>query len=297
MNAELPRPAAIVTDSLSAADPSLREQLSGALMYAYVTGIEPAATREDKITSLAVVDALLAGKKVGTSAPNPEEIKAIYQAQPEDKDIVHICPSRKVSGWYEQALAARGELNRKIEIVDVSASAGTGLYIGEALRLAREGKGADAIIEELHAFEKRVFVLSLVHDPKYLDAGGRAQQALAKAASLLGMKVLVDPGIREEPTIPRRDRTRSKVFEQMIGLIQEDGRPIDHISFGWSENGTSAQGPLRTVDPVAEAGVLWERLGKQREGATQTIFKLSPAAVVHVGPGNMSAAILMREPS
>lgn len=266
-------------------------------MYAYVTRIEPAAIREDNITSLAVVDALLAGKKVETSAPNPWEIKIVYQAQPEKMDIVHICPSRKVSGWYEQALAARGELNRKIEIIDVSASAGTGLYIGEALRLAREGKGADAIIKELEAFEKRVLVLSLVHDPKYLDAGGRAQKALAKAASLLGMKVLVDPGVREAPTIPRRDRTRSKVFEQMIELIQEDGRPIEHISFGWSENGTHAEGPLSAVNPIAEAGVLWERLGTQRDGATQTIFKLSPAAVVHVGPGNMSAAILMRKPS
>lgn len=291
------RPVRIVTDSLSAADPSLREQLSGALMYAYVTGIEPVGIREDKITSLQVVDALLAGKKVGTSAPNPQEIKAVHDAQPKDVDCVYVCPSRKVSGWHDQLLATQEELHRKIRIIDASASAGTGLYIGEALRLAREGKGADAIVEELKAFDKRVLVLSLVHDPKFLDAGGRAEQALAKVASLLGMKVLVNPGIRESPTIPVRDRTRSKVFEQMIELIQKDGRPIEHISFGWSENGTSAQGPLSLVNPIAEAGVLWERLGTQREGATKTIFKLSPAAVVHVGPGNISAAIIMRKPS
>jgi DegV family protein with EDD domain len=291
------RPVTIVTDSLSVADPFLREQLSGALMYPFITGLGEKAKREDEVTPLQVIDALLSKKTVQTSAPNPEDIKAVYQAQPEDTDIVHICPSRKVSGWYLQALAASGELERKIEVFDASASAGTGLYVGEALRLAREGKGAAALIGELHAFEKRVLVLSLVHDPQYLDTGGRAKTALAKIVSLLKMQVILDPGLRDEATIIGQGRPRSKVLEQMIEKIQEDGRPIEHISFGWSEKGTYPQGSLTVVNPVAEAGIIWERLGKQRDGTTQSIFKLSPAAVVHVGPGNMSAAILMRKPS
>jgi DegV family protein with EDD domain len=295
MNAE--RQVRIVTDSLSAADPLLREQLPGAIMYPFITGLEANAQREDRVTSLQVIDALQMGKSVQTSAPNPQEIKAVYTAQPEDVDIVHICPSRKVSGWYFQALAASGELQRKIEIFDASASAGTGLYVAEALRLAREGKGAEGIIEELTLFEKRVRVLSLVHDPQYLETGGRAKTALAKVASILRMQVVVDPGVRDEPTIEGQGRPRSKVLEQMIEKIQKDGRAIEHISFGWSERGTHPQGALTVVDPAVEAGVIWERLGKQREGATQTIFTLSPAAVVHVGPGNISAAILMRASS
>lgn len=297
MSPESSRSVVIVSDSLSATDPFLRQQLPGALMHPFITGLGDRAIREDQIDSLGVVDALLAGRNVGTSAPNPEEIKAVYIAQPEDMDIVHITPSRKVSGWYDQSLTAREGLGRKIEIIDASASAGTGLYIGEALRLAREGYGAEAIVEELHAFEKRVLVLSLVHDPKYLEAGGRAKRALAQIASALKLKVIVNPGVRDEPTIVAKERTRSMLLEQMAEIIQADGRAIEHISFAWSENGTRPQGVLTTVNQIAEAEVLWERLGKQCESATKTIFKLSPAAVVHVGPGNMSAAILMRESS
>jgi DegV family protein with EDD domain len=292
------RPVVIVSDSLSATDPSLHQQLPGALMYPYITGIDKRAIRESEITPLEVADALLAGKKVGTSAPNPEEMKTVYAAQPEDKDIVHICPSRQVSGWYHLALAASGELQRKIAIFDASASAGTGLYVGEALRLARDGYGVDGIIRELRAFEKRVLVLSLVQDPIFLEAGGRAKKALAQVASLLKMKVIVDPGVREEPKIVRKGRTRSALLEQMAEIIQTDDRGvIEHISFAWSENGTHPQSSLSVVDQIAESGVMWERVGKQREDATKTIFTLSPAAVVHVGPGNFSSAILFRNPS
>lgn len=292
------RSASIVTDSLSATDPHLREQLSRPLIPAYITGmVRERAIQEDAITSSEVIDALLEGVKVGTSAPNPEEIKNVYAAQPEDNDIIHICPSRKVSGWYLHALAASGELKRRIDIFDASASAGTGLYVGEALRLAREGYGVEAIIKELEAFEKRTLVLSLVHDPKHLDAGGRAKVAMAKIASLLQMKVIVNPGVREEPTIVGRERKRTNAIRDMIEVIQSDGRPIEHVSFSWSPNGTNPQGSLRVVDQVAEVNTIWKALGSQRDGATRTEFELSPAAVVHLGPGNLSASVLFQNAS
>ncbi|MEJ2740221.1 MAG: DegV family protein [Dehalococcoidia bacterium] len=94
-----------------------------------------------------------------TSQPNPENFTAVYTRFCDNVDgIVSIHISSKISGTYSSANTARKTLESRcpIEVIDSKFnSAGLGLVVMAAARLAQSGAGLSEVADEAYALSAR----------------------------------------------------------------------------------------------------------------------------------------------
>jgi len=213
-----------------------------------------------------------------TSTPSPGEFLEIYQkVAAEDPDILSIHISSGLSGTYNSAVTAAGQMpDAHITLVDTrTLSIEMGWQVEAALRAVKAGWKLEDILNLMKSVRDQSEVVFTLPDLSYLIHGGRISHLKGLLASILGLKPLI--GVNKEDG-KYYDRGKSRTFKRAIQAIPE------YIA-GKFEEGTH----LRVQIGHAAAPEAADQL---RE-ATEKLFKcdwladcsISPVLGAHTGRG------------
>jgi len=184
-----------------------------------------------------------------TSQPNPEDFTSVYKEYCDRTEgIVSIHISSRISGTYNSATIAKKTLKSlcPIEVIDSKFnSAGLGLVVLAAARVAQTGAGLYEVISEANKAVNKVGMFGMFETMKYLARSGRVNKTIAAASSILHVMPLL--------TFHDGEIVRA-------GLVRSINKGIDRI-YDFVKNNTPI-GELTIVhSKVAEqAGQLKKRL-------------------------------------
>jgi DegV family protein with EDD domain len=184
-----------------------------------------------------------------TSQPNPEDFTGVYKEYCENIDgIVSIHISSRISGTFNSATIAKKTLESQcpIEVIDSKFnSAGLGLVVIAAARVAQTGAGLSEVINEANKAVNQVGMFGMFETMKYLARSGRVNKTIAVASRILHVMPLL--------TFHDGEIVRA-------GLVRSINKGVDRI-YDFVKNNTPI-GELTIVhSKVAEqAGQLKKRL-------------------------------------
>ena len=158
-----------------------------------------------------------AGEEFKTSLISKERfLSALTPSLEAGRDVFLITIASGISGSYQQALAAKKELEaafpaRKIVVTDsVNASMGEGLLVLRVADLRDMGESIDACAEWFEQNRYKVNSYLTVGDLRYLRRGGRISAAVAIAGTLLGIKPILRADGEKNAKIVFFDRARGR---------------------------------------------------------------------------------------
>lgn len=163
-----------------------------------------------------------------TSAPSITTVTEMFESCTEDgSELVCFSVSDKMSttGNVMRMTAEELEMENRISVIDsANLSTGVGLLVLKAADMAREGKTAKEIVEEIEQLKPRVCASFVVDTLTYLHRGGRCSglAALAGGALKLHPKIVVENG-GMSPTKKYRG-TISKVIMSYVKDMEESLR-------------------------------------------------------------------------
>lgn len=118
--------------------------------------------------------------------------EAIQRARAEDKEVIIITLSAKLSGTYQSACIAASEYEQGVYVVDSeNVTVGEHALAAYALQLKDQGMDVSSIVERLNADKKRIRLLALLDTLEYLKKGGRIGKAAAFAGGVLSIKPVI----------------------------------------------------------------------------------------------------------
>jgi DegV family protein with EDD domain len=130
-----------------------------------------------------------------TSQPNPEDFSSVYKEYYDSRDgIVSIHISSKISGTYNSAKMAKTKMQSycPIEVIDSKFnSAGLGLIVIAAARIAQTGAGFSEVVNEAYKAVNRVGMFGMFGTMKYLARSGRVNKTVAAASNVLHVMPLL----------------------------------------------------------------------------------------------------------
>ena len=149
--------------------------------------------------------------------------EAIRQALSEDKEVIVVTLSAKLSGTYQSACIAASEFDQGVYVVDSeNVTVGEHALVEYALRLKEQGMDAASIVEKLNADKKHIRLIALLDTLEYLKKGGRIGKAAAFAGGVLSIKPVI--AIEEgEVTILGKARGSKQGNNFLAQKIQECG--------------------------------------------------------------------------
>lgn len=192
-----------------------------------------------------------------------------------------VCPvlSSRLSGTFQSATLAAEAVTGGIPVTVVdtfSVSAGLGLQVLHAARLANEGRSAADIATTLRAETYRHHIVFFVETLEHIRRGGR----IGKAAQYLGSMLQLKPLLRVEEgqIVPfERTRTRSKAIAALVDFARE----FDAIE--------AAAVLYNTTQDEAEA--LAAQVASVMNVESIPTIQAGPVVSAHVGPGILGIAL------
>lgn len=173
-----------------------------------------------------MVDDLKAHKgKSGSSCANAQEWLEAFG----DADMVFgVTISRNLSGSYNAAKAAAREFadeypNKKIHIFDtLSAGPGMAMIVEKIAEFVNKGLSFEKIVAGVRAYQNHCHILFCLESMNNLARNGRVKPAVAKIASVLGIRACGDAqNGRIVPT--QKPRGQKKATEVLAAMIRERG--------------------------------------------------------------------------
>ena len=215
-----------------------------------------------------------------TSQPSIGQFQAAYQPLQEDPDteaILSIHITGNLSGTYESAVVAAGQMPEEPPITtfdSLSGSMGLGFLVLEAAEMAHKGTSLPVILARLEALRERMHVYFSLDDLKYPRMSGRVGAAQALMASLLNIKPMLTVSEGRLAVIGRV-RSRTQALRTLIDTLCEQ----------------LGDRPTRVAVIHAHAPEAAEQMCAmlaQRVSASQIIVsELSVGIAVHLGPGTV----------
>jgi DegV family protein with EDD domain len=217
-----------------------------------------------------------------TSQPNPEDFRTVYKEYCDTVDgIVSIHISSKISGTYNSAMMARKTLESRcpIKVIDSKFnSAGLGLVVMGAARLAQAGASLPGVVKEANRAVNQIRMFGMFETMKYLARSGRVNKTIAMASSFLSVM----------PLLTFRDGEIVRA-----GLVRTVSKGIDRI-YNFVKGNVPVSELIIVHSMVADqANQLKQRLMEFIEEEKISIFGLGAGLGVHGGPGVLLAAIRM----
>jgi DegV family protein with EDD domain len=219
-----------------------------------------------------------------TSQPNPENFTTAYKRYCDNVDgIVSIHISSKISGTYNSANIARKTLESRcpIEVIDSKFnSAGLGLVVLAAARLAQSGAALSEVVNEAYNAISQVRMYGMFATMKYLARSGRVSKTIATASRILNVMPLL--------TFHDGDIVRA-------GLVRTINKGMEHIYDFVKSNIPVSE--LIIVHSAVEdrANRLKQRLKEFVPEEKMSIGELGSGLGVHGGPGVLLAALRRSE--
>lgn len=219
-----------------------------------------------------------------TSQPTPNQFEEVYRSlyKEENKDIISIHLSSKMSGTFQSAYIAQQTIGEEIplEVVDSKrASYALGVIAVEAAQLAAAGSAKAEIMERINEMLQETKVYFMVDTLEYLKKNGRIGKASALMGSLLKIKPILS--LTEEGEVYPFEKVRgSKKAEQRILAEltkQFNGKPL-HVGISHAE-------------AEKEADQFMSKIREQFDLQQEVITNIGPVIGAHVGPGTLSIAV------
>lgn len=171
---------------------------------------------------------------VSTSQINPREFEEYFEKYLKlGKDIVYVCFSSGLSGTYNSACIAAGELKKRypenqIKIIDsLSASLGEGLIVYHLAKMAREGSELNELVSWANNNKLKVCHWFIVDDLHHLQRGGRISQVAAFFGSMVNIKPVLHFKDDGKLYLAEKARGRERAIDAMISKMEKFG---DNIS-------------------------------------------------------------------
>lgn len=168
------------------------------------------------------------GAEASTATRPPKDIQDFFENIIKDqKDIIYICFSSQLSSHYELSLSAREQAlqnypDAKITIVDsLGIAMGAGLLVYHAVKLKKEGKSFDEIVDWLEEKKMRSLHFFSVDSLKHLQRTGRLSAVTATIGSILDLKPVLT--LTREGKIVAFDKVkgRKKVVKYLADLAEK----------------------------------------------------------------------------
>ncbi len=219
-----------------------------------------------------------------TSQPNPEDFTSVYKEYCDNAEgIVSIHISSKISGTCNSATMAKNTLKSQcpIEIIDSKFnSAGLGLVVAAAARVAKNGADLAEVVNEANKAVREVRMYGMFETMKYLARSGRVNKTIAAASRVLNVMPLL--------TFHDGEIVRA-------GLVRAISKGMDKI-YDFVKNNT----PIKELTIVHsqvldQASRLKTRLAEYIQEEKISIAELGAGLGVHGGPGVLLAAIRRAE--
>lgn len=225
----------------------------------------------------------------GTSLPDGETITKIFEQIKQDgyEKILAVTISSGLSGTYNivQLIAQQQEELEAYVLDTKNIGIGAGFSAIQAAKWLEEGMEWSLLIERLNELVKQTKVFFNVATLEYLQKGGR----IGLVASILGTALKLNPIIscNDEGiyyTVGKA-RGRKKSLDRTVSYVKE------RVGTAKVFNLAVAHG-----DAKEEATEMMARLKEEFPQAQQIYFgQISPALVVHTGPGLLGVGVQVLE--
>ena len=273
---------AIVTDSTACIPQNLREKLQIHEVAYYIhRGVDVlkdlvTIQREEFLQWLPTAEEL-----PKTANPGPGDYYKVYKdlADTGKKEIISIHMTSKGSGAYQAACIAVKMMREKlpnvhIEVVDtLNVALCQGWIAIEAARSALAGVKIDKIIEIIQDMLPITRMVQTADTLKYLYMGGRIGKAMHLAGSILSLKPIISMKDGEIVALGVA-RGLNQAYRKMVNVIESTVGSSGKIKVAYMHAGA----PLKILK-------LKEMVETKFEIAESFISELSPALMVHTGPG------------
>jgi DegV family protein with EDD domain len=217
-----------------------------------------------------------------TSQPPPGDFEEVYRQLLKDPstEVISIHIAGALSGTVGSAgVAAEAVDPKRIHVVDSrSVSLGIGMQVLAAIELAKKGRRAAEIVEELRSMPDRTGILCLLDTLRYLQMGGRIGKVQAMLGGALSIKPLVSLG-NDGAVVPLgRVRSRASGIRRLTELLLEH-RPLERCG-------------VLYVGDASDAGRLVQDARGTFPGMDILMQPASPVLGAHTGPGTVAYCYL-----
>lgn len=223
-----------------------------------------------------------------TSNPGPGDYLEKYKelAAKGFKNIISIQITSLGSGAYRAAMVAKEMLREslpeiKLEVIDtLNASMCQGWMAVEAARAALTGASFPDIVAMVKKMIPVSHMFQTTDSLRYLYMGGRIGKAQHLVATLLNIKPLI--GMQDGIIVALgTTRSRLKAYRRMVELVQQ------HVG-----EGTRIKVAFTHVAAREHLERLQALVTERFECVETIVTELSPALVVHTGPGTVGLSVL-----
>ncbi len=279
----MPPAVVVATDSSSCLPRDLAQEW-GVLVAPLQVIIDDNAFDEGSgIAPEAVVDALLAGRRVSTSQPGPAALLSVIEqaASAGATDLVFVSLSGVISGTAQAMEAASASAPLRVTVVDSgTVSLAAGLATLSAAAVARAGGSADDVATEARRACDSSLCLFTVDTLEYLRRGGRVSGTMAALGDALGVKPvlgIIDGGIDQVERVRTSGKARMAVLGRVAGHASSLAHPVVGLMTLAGDDavsqGASTEIATRGEWPVVRA-------------------TLSAVLAAHGGPGSLAVAVV-----
>jgi DegV family protein with EDD domain len=222
--------------------------------------------------------ALLADVPATTAQPAPGDFLAVYeQLAPRYERIYSLQLSSTLSGTFESATTAAGEMGDAVRVVDTrtvsAAIAMLALAVQRRLDRGTTDEEIGALIDRYLSTHGLVFTVDTLD---YLARGGRIGRGAAFAGTLLSVKPIL--GIEDGEVVPlKRVRGSAKALDELGSLLTAGTQDVASLRIGIChaaapERAAALEGIVRTVRPQA---------------TIEVVTSLGAVVGTHGGPGTI----------
>ncbi len=275
----------IITDSVSDITPEMAQGLGITVVPLYVRfGDKVYRDRIEMSTEEFYQRLVSETAGPSTTQPTPNDFATIYtKLGKESQDILVIVLSKKLSGTYESALAAKKMVDKKRRITAIDSETcvmGLGLVVIAAAKAAKKGATLDELTRITQKAMQQVHPIMYFDTLKFLAKGGRIGKAQSLLGALLSFKPILTVKDGEVSPVTRvRSRTAG------MDYLYNHAASFHNIAELAVEYATTPE----------DADRLIERLGSIYP--KERIYRSTVGSVVgtYAGPGVVAVTILEAE--
>ncbi len=132
------------------------------------------------------------GEKIASAPATVSDYDAYFRKlEKENKEIIHICVSGKLSKAYEYACEAAKD-KEKIHVVDSGlASSGMGLLVLTAAEFAQNGNTVEEILEKIKLNKKKISCSFVLKSTQYVAHNNRVNRMLSNLLDIFRIKPII----------------------------------------------------------------------------------------------------------
>jgi DegV family protein with EDD domain len=211
-----------------------------------------------------------------TSQPTPGDFLKTYEELADYERIYSLHLSSTLSGTYQSAVTAAGELDDKVRVVDSESASAAIAILGLAIQRRLEHGTTDEEIDALVTrYRAEAGLLFTVDTLEFLRRGGRIGRASAWAGQLLHVKPILT--IKREVVPLKRVRGNQKAMQEFISEFTSKTKDSPSLKVGIAH----ADAP----DRVEQLKKMVH--GERPQAQVEIVTTLGAVVGTHAGPGTV----------